>query len=172
MGCKEAYEICQHRWQDEVDYAETLRERRKLYTTLLVVAVSFGVFRIDLYVDPNHVAVINHPAAIWFMKICTIGASVPLFISVIWLYSSGQKDENTPKRASEYLELSAEEIDQLIIEEEDVSMRFKIERLRRATLELSDGNRRISSNLKLAAVLIGSGYALLTIHLVAYILFR
>lgn len=173
MSCKEAFHICEYRWKDEVEYAETLRDRRKLWTTLLVVAVGLGVFRMDLHVDPEHVPVIRNIAVVWFIKLSVAAALAFFFFGAIHLFSSGQKDNVASKRASELLELNDLELDGLAqADDEEISTWFMIEKLRAATDKLHDANRRVSRKLKFAGVLILVGYGLLTINAVVYTLGR
>lgn len=172
MAVQEAYEICEYRWKDEVEYAETLRERRKLLTTVMIVAIGLGMFRVDMYIDPSEVSAITNPAVKNFMKICVILAVFSYFVGSIYLFKGSQNGEDAPRRASELLELSDEEVDNLSQQENNLSVSLKTEKLRAATLSLSGANRRVSKNLKLAGFLIGMGYAFLTVNALAYTLFR
>lgn len=152
---KVSYEISMLRWQDEIEYAETLRERRKLYTTLLILIVGLGVFRIELYGDPSDLRVV--PGwTVWCVKACIILAMPCLFLSVRKLFKGGsvkKSSDYTKTRASEFIDLSQDEVEALHQGEihPESALMLKTLRIREATEHLAAANRAVSENLKAGA---------------------
>lgn len=177
MSAKDALEQCRHVWDDEIDYAETLRDRRKLFTGALVIAAGLGVFRIDLHVDEGQIRTISSDVALLALKVFVVAAGLLFATGAYFLFRSSKRkgdDVSAPRRASELLELSDDEVDLMCKPgtQDPAAIRLRIEKLRVATLRLAAANRRISENIKTGASLIALGYACLTVCAGIYTLGR
>ena len=52
-------------WEDEVRHADTLRDRRKVYATLLALVAGLGVFRLSWTRSPDEVPAID----VWWLDV-------------------------------------------------------------------------------------------------------
>ncbi|MBO6740281.1 MAG: hypothetical protein JJ916_10510 [Phycisphaerales bacterium] len=167
LATKVCNEISQLRWDDEVEYAETLRDRRKMYTTLLALIVGLGVFKIELYADPKFIQV-KPDITIGFVKTFIFFAVICLITSVHYLFKGGtirKASGYTKTRASEYADISNDEVKALhqgeIHPESALMLKTQLRRL--ATYELAQANRTVSEHLKMGAFWLGATFLCLVL---------
>ncbi len=174
MGANDVLNQVEKQWDDQVEYAETLRDRRKQFTAMLVVAVGLGAFRVDLHVDPDQIVSISNPTMRWWLKLCVIISGISFASGAFYLFRSGHKSEKSPRRASELLEFTDEEIIEIMNQPDgsSVSVGLRVWKTRLAVLQLSAGNRRISDNIKKGSAFVAAGYALLAVCATLYVLGR
>jgi hypothetical protein len=74
-------------WEDEVAFAETLRDKRRTYSTGLVILVGLGVFRLAWTKDPSHVPALDSWAVRQVLK-GIVGLALLCFLaSAYFMYS-------------------------------------------------------------------------------------
>jgi hypothetical protein len=74
-------------WEDEVAYAETLRDKRKTYSTGLVILAGLGIFRLAWTRKPDEVPAIDSDATRLILK-CVLTFALGCFLlSAYFLFS-------------------------------------------------------------------------------------
>ncbi len=174
MAAQDVLDHVRMRWDDEVEYAETLRQRRKVFMTALALVVGIGIFQIDFHVSPDEVVAISNP---WYrvgVKLILLTAVGLFVVGAFWLFRSGRNPDSTVSRASELLELDDPEVRSMVASEQanDPSTIIRIKKFKLATLSLEASNRRVSRNLRRGSFLIGMGYLCLILAVGVYTLTR
>lgn len=73
-------------WQDQVEHAQSLRDRRKIYAGLLTVLVGFGFFRVQLFRSKDAVPTVD-PGSLVAIKWIATFSLVCLLIGAYWLFT-------------------------------------------------------------------------------------
>lgn len=84
---------CQQAWDDAVDHARSLTEKRKLYATILAVLAGLGLFRVQFSVAPNEIPAMG-PLTAWTARSCLLTAMGLTVVGVYFLFT-----ENSNVRA-------------------------------------------------------------------------
>jgi hypothetical protein len=87
QNAKEVHEQYWVVWQDQVEFAETLREKRKLYSAAIALVAALGVFRLSWTRNINEVPAIQHATVEFSLKAILAGALVILLIGAHKLYT-------------------------------------------------------------------------------------
>lgn len=182
-------------WNAEVDYADTLRERRKLIASSLLVIVAAGV--INVYLGNGDPTATGTPfPGVWYtIYRGTLTASILVFLAGAWfLYTSHKTirpllaaslmcplyfqisdrpyfrwDGNKVKRrASEKLDLPPEIWDLLSKLPTEVAESWLLESRDTAYRDLHTANRRVSGRLRSGGLCVFLGYFGLVVSFVVY----
>ncbi len=73
------YEQVKMQWDDQVEYAETLRDRRKTGSSLLAVLVGIGIVRFQLYVKKDETLVLAGAGLYLLRVLMTMSSSCFIF---------------------------------------------------------------------------------------------
>lgn len=87
QNAKEVHEQYWVVWQDQVEFAETLREKRKLYSAAIAIVAALGVFRLSWTRNINEVPAILHAEVEFALKIVLAGALAVLLVGAHKLYT-------------------------------------------------------------------------------------
>ncbi len=187
MSAKDVYEHTRDAWQDEIEYAETLRGRRNIFSTGLMVITGLGVFQLSPFIDEDKEFVIQNPSVRWLITILILLALTLVVVGAYRLYTSGprsmeereieesleQEDGNEPmkiRRASELLQLRPDEEEAMVVSEGggDAAWMMRAKKLQLSVSVLKAANRRVSNRIKSAGVLISLGFLALVAAVAVY----
>lgn len=181
MGAQHVFEQTQLRWDQEVEYAETLRTRRKLYSAALALVTGLGVFQLNTYKpDEAEFAVHAVEARILIALLGLLALSLFLVgayhLSTRGAMSKEEKGEMSmmlgidldrfPRlarrlrvpRASRTLDLTGEAEDALIAADIDTGELIRAKSMEISTRLLVASNNRVSNRIRRAGFCIGLGY--------------
>ncbi|MFN4841013.1 MAG: hypothetical protein ACK48N_09935 [Planctomyces sp.] len=166
-------------WSDQVDYASTLRDKRRTYAAGLALLAGFGVFRIS-FNEPAGEITTMVPWASVVLRIIVILAGIAFLVATIYLFTErglfarGQKaSENlgAGERAISLASIPRSAVDRVLAAETTLVWRYRDAKLRAAILALSTRNRRVSRRIDLGVFWMIAGYSLVLFAFMWYTLF-
>ncbi|MBN8645366.1 MAG: hypothetical protein J0L61_09035, partial [Planctomycetes bacterium] len=87
LGAKHLYEHYLFLWNDQVACADQLREKRKIYASVLGLIGALGAFRFEWSRRADEIPVIQHAWAVLAVRCCLCLALVFLAVSMYWLFT-------------------------------------------------------------------------------------
>ncbi len=186
-------------WREQVDYAQVLREKRKLYTAALVVFGSVGLFRLALRQPENLVPVVPSWAD-WVIRVLGVCSLVSMIASALYLYTERPvvravlshvskrllekadqqaQDWGLPPfkeafraagRASDVLQLDDDTVEMLLNAPEHEVWLMRRDRLVFAYERLRWANTRVNARIRIGVVFLGVAFLLILASVCIFLL--
>ncbi len=81
------YEQIRMLWDDQVAYAESLREGRKTMSSLLLVMVGIGIFRMELFREPGSTVPTVSEGALLGIRVCFTVAIMSFLLAAYFMFT-------------------------------------------------------------------------------------
>ena len=196
-SAQHAFEQTRMLWDDQASYAEVLREKRRTYSTGLVLVAGLGLFRLSWYRSAGDVPLMEPGPAI-VLKLLLFFALLGFLGSAYFLYTErpvasavlgrlwpwggrrlltiraalGLVDpdgEQSGARAIAALELDNRRVRQIARAPLWQVWIYREARLRLAYERLLASNRRVNGRIRLGVIFMGFGYAVVMVVFLVYL---
>ncbi|MFM9957685.1 MAG: hypothetical protein ACKVZJ_06395 [Phycisphaerales bacterium] len=162
--------------EDEISYANALRESRKTATTLIALMVGVGIFKLDLYRDPGQELAVP-PVAWWWIRACFCSALLGVLLGAYFIYTergwdrefSQTSDGGKKGGALSILFLSPTVLKEYHEKGPIEVMRMRTDGIRFAYSRLRDANRRVRKRIAIGTMLVILSLAFVLVGFVLYV---
>lgn len=190
MSAKDLYEHIDRSWDEESQYAETLRSRRNVLGSAFVVATGFGAFQLTPLMSADATHAVTIAWIRWTVTAMLIAAMVTFLIAGYLLFVRGEESATERKirkqahdiygrsfsirRASEYWTLSPEEEAAIMASappgegsigraDSEIGWTIRAKKMEFGLRYLSAANRRVSNRIKAGWFWVATGFILLVL---------